>query len=448
MNIDILIDARWIIPVDTDSRNNQHTLLHHHSIAIKNGIIIDVLATKKAHLKYKALEEHYLENHVIMPGLINCHTHVAMTLFRGIADDLPLMDWLQQHIWPMEQQWISADFVRDGAQHGIAEMIRGGITCFNDMYFFPDQVATVSATAGIRAVIGMILIDFPSAWAKDTNEYLAKGQHVHDKYHHHSLIHTIFAPHAPYTVSDDSLRSINTLAEELDLSIHMHLHETANEVIQSQKKYGKNPIQRLNDLGLLNSRLLAVHMTQLTNEDISLISKQGVHVIHCPESNLKLASGLCPVKELLQHGVNIALGTDGAASNNDLDMLGEMRTAALLAKGINADSSTLPAYTLIQMATINAAKALGINHITGSLTKGKAADLISIDLGTIESQPIYDPISHIVYATNRNQVTNVWVAGQQLLQNRVLTTMNEKMILNKARDWQQKISRTNQESPN
>lgn len=440
MNIDTLINARWVIPVDTARTKNQDKVLHNHSIAIKDGTIIDILPNNKAQNKYIALDVHQLETHVVMPGLINCHTHAAMTLFRGLADDLPLMEWLNQHIWPMEQQWVNADFVRDGTRHGVAEMIRGGITCFNDMYFFPDQVAEVCNDVGIRAMIGLIFIDFSSAWAKNSNEYLAKGQYIHDQYRHNPLIHTIFAPHSPYTVSDTNLILINTLANELDLGIHMHLHETSDEITQSQEQHGKRPIQRLNDIGLLNHRLLAVHMTQLTDQDISLISRQGVHVIHCPESNLKLASGFCPVNELLQQGVNVVLGTDGAASNNDLDILGEMRTAALISKGMNTESSILPAYQLIEMATMNAATALNLNGITGSLTKGKAADIISIDLNTIESQPLYDPISHIVYATNRNQVDNVWVAGKQLLQDKVLTTIDEKMVLYRTNDWQKKIS--------
>lgn len=288
-------------------------------------------------------------------------------------------------------------------------------------------------------MIGLILIDFPTAWANDADEYLVKGEQVHDKYRHNSHIHTAFAPHAPYTVSDAPLQRINILAEELDIPVHMHIHETANEVKQSEEQHGKHSIQRLHELGLLSPRLIAVHMTQLTVDEITLLSAQGVHVVHCPESNLKLASGFCPVSELLQQDINVALGTDGAASNNDLDMLGEMRTAALLAKGTSGNSSSLPAHQVLEMATINGAKALGIDHITGSLTKGKAADIIAINLDTIESQPLYDPVSHIVYAANRNQVTDVWIAGKQLLKNRELTTIEEKSVLNKSREWQEKI---------
>jgi 5-methylthioadenosine/S-adenosylhomocysteine deaminase len=444
MNIDTLINARWVIPVDTENNsraksNPENNILEHHSLAINDGKILAILPTAKAQGKYTAANEHQLANHAVMPGLINCHTHAAMTLFRGLADDLPLMEWLNQHIWPAEQKWISAEFVNDGTRHAVAEMIRGGTTCFNDMYFFPDQAAEVAVETGIRAMIGLILIDFPTAWAKDADEYLVKGEQVHDKYRHNSHIHTAFAPHAPYTVSDGPLQRINILAEELDIPVHMHIHETADEVKQSEDQHGQRSIQRLHELGLLSPRLLAVHMTQLTEDEITLLSAQGVHIVHCPESNLKLASGFCPVNELLQQNINVALGTDGAASNNDLDMLGEMRTAALLAKGTSGKSSVLPAHQALEMATINGAKALGIDHITGSLTKGKAADVIAIDLDTIESQPLYDPVSHIVYAANRNQVTDVWVAGKQLMKNRELTSIEEKNVLSKSRDWQEKI---------
>ncbi len=388
MNIDTLINARWVIPVDTanNSRaknNPENNILEHHSLAINDGKILAILPTAKAQNKYTAAREYQLENHAVMPGLINCHTHAAMTLFRGLADDLPLMEWLNQHIWPAEQKWISPEFVYDGTRHAVAEMIRSGTTCFNDMYFFPDQAAEIAVETGIRAMIGLILIDFPTAWAKDADEYLVKGEQVHDKYRHNSHIHTAFAPHAPYTVSDGPLQRINILAEELDIPVHMHVHETADEVRQSEEQHGQRPIQRLHKLGLLSPRLIAVHMTQLTKDEITLLGAQGVHIVHCPESNLKLASGFCPVSKLLQEDINVALGTDGAASNNDLDMLGEIRTAALLAKGTSGNSSDLPAHQALEMATINGAKALGIDHVTGSLTKGKAADVIAIDLDTI-----------------------------------------------------------------
>jgi 5-methylthioadenosine/S-adenosylhomocysteine deaminase len=434
MNTDTLINARWIIPVEPDN-----TIYEHHSLAITDGKIVDLLPTAEARQKYTAREESNLDSHALIPGLINCHTHAAMTLFRGLADDLPLMDWLNKHIWPAEQRWVNPGFVEDGTRHAIAEMVRGGTTCFNDMYFFPDKVAETAVECGIRACVGLIMIDFPTAWARDPDEYFFKGEQVHDKFKHNPLIKTVFAPHAPYTVSDAPLQKIATLAEELDIQIHMHVHETAFEVQQSMAQHGKRPLQRLHELGLLSNRLLAVHMTQLEKAEIGLIAKYGVSVVHCPESNLKLASGFCPVHDLLQNNVNVALGTDGAASNNDLDMLGEMRTAAFLGKGVANDCTALPAHTVLRMATLNSAIALGIADKTGSLTVGKEADVVAIDLDAVETQPLYHPISQIVYACNRNQVTGVWVAGKQLMKNRELTTVDETAVLKKAASWQEKI---------
>ena len=434
MNIDTLISAHWIIPVEPENQ-----VYENHSLAINDGKIIDILPTAQAKEKYSAFDEYQFDTHALIPGLINGHTHAAMTLFRGLADDLPLMDWLNKHIWPAEQQWVNPEFVEDGTRLAIAEMIRGGTTCFNDMYFFPDHTAEVVVASGIRATIGLIMIDFPTAWAKDPEEYLAKGINVHDKYKHNPLIRTAFAPHAPYTVSDEPLKKIYTDAEELNIPIHMHVHETWDEIEKSLEQYDKRPLQRLLDLGLLNERLIAVHMTQIEQDEIEIIAKYGVSVLHCPESNLKLASGFCPVNDLLLAGVNVALGTDGAASNNDLDMLGEMRTAALLAKGVVNDSSAVPAHSVLEMATINAAKALDMDDEIGSLTVGKQADVVAIDLNCIETQPMYAPISQIVYSCNRNQVTDVWVAGKQLLKERELTTLNETAVIEKTKLWQERI---------
>ena len=432
--VDTLINARWVIPVVP-----QNTVYEHYAVAINAGKIADILPANIAKKQYSPIETLSLDDHALLPGLINSHTHAAMTLFRGLSDDLPLMEWLNNHIWPAEKRWMSAQFVADGTHHAIAEMIRSGTTCFNDMYFFPEQVAEAAIATGIRTVIGAIVIDFPTAWAKDADEYFSKGVQLRDKYKHNPLIHTAFAPHAPYTVSDESLQRISVLANELDIHIHIHLHETQDEIEQSEKQYGKRPLQRLYELNLLSPQLMAVHATQLNDSEIALLAKHGVSVIHCPESNLKLASGFCPVAKLQKHGINIALGTDGAASNNDLDMLGEMRTAALLAKAVDGNSSTLPAHQLIEMATINGAKALGIENLVGSLSVGKSADIISINMNTIESQPLYNPVSHIVYAANRNQISNVWVAGKPLMKDRKLTTIEIDKILNTTQAWQKKI---------
>ena len=435
MIVDTLIHARWIIPVEPESVTYEH-----HSLVIDSGKIIDLLPTELAKQKYQGKTTENLENHALLPGLINCHTHAAMTLMRGIADDLPLMDWLQNHIWPLEHQWMSEAFVKDGSDLAIAEMILGGTTCFNDMYFFPDITAAQAIHHGIRATVGMIVIDFPSVWAQNADEYIEKGLALHEQLRLSDLCTTAFAPHAPYTVSDAPLQKIKTLADELELPIHIHLHETVHEVEQAQAQFGQRPLQRLQELGLVNPSLIAVHMTQLTDEEISLFAESGAHIVHCPESNLKLASGFCQLAKCLAAGINVALGTDGAASNNDLDMFGEMRTAALLGKAVAADASAVPAMTALRMATINGAKALGLDTICGSLSIGKAADVIAIDLNHLETQPLYCPVSQIVYAASRQQVTDVWVAGRRLLKQRQLTTINSDDLKTKIAVWQKRLS--------
>lgn len=434
MNADSLLHARWIIPVEPDD-----SILENHTLVIRDNIIQDLLPTDRAKELYSSTREYDLDQHALIPGLINCHTHAAMSLFRGLADDLPLMQWLNEHVWPAEARWVNEEFVHDGTRLAIAEMISSGTTCFNDMYFFPDQTADAAIEAGIRACVGLILIDFPTAWAKDAQEYIDKGEAVHDKYRHAPLIRTVFAPHAPYTVSDEPLKRINILAEELDVPIHMHLHETDDEIKQSMKSFGKRPIERLDDLGLLSQRLMAVHMTQLTDNDIDLAGKYAVNVVHCPESNLKLASGFCPVARLIEAGINVTVGTDGAASNNDLDMLGEINTVALLAKAIAGDTTSVPAGKAMRMATIEAARALAMDDLIGSLEKGKQADIVAIDLDRINTQPVYNPVSHIVYASKHDQVTHVWVAGKPLLDNRELTTLNSEALIDKGRIWAQRI---------
>jgi 5-methylthioadenosine/S-adenosylhomocysteine deaminase len=435
MIVDTLIHARWIIPVEPESVTYEH-----HTLVIDSGKIIDLLPTDQAKLKYQGKTTENLENHALLPGLINCHTHAAMTLMRGIADDLPLMDWLQNHIWPLEQKWMSEAFVKDGTDLAIAEMILGGTTCFNDMYFFPDITAGQVIHHGIRATVGMIVIDFPSVWAQNADDYIEKGLALHQQLRHSDLCTTAFAPHAPYTVSDEPLQKIRTLADELELPIHIHVHETLHEVEEATAQTGQRPLQRLHELGLVNPSLIAVHMTQLTDEEISLFAESGAHIVHCPESNLKLASGFCQVAKCLAAGINVALGTDGAASNNDLDMFGEMRTAALLGKAIAADASAIPAMTALRMATINGAKALGLENKCGSLSIGKTADVIAIDLNHLETQPLYCPISQIVYAASRQQVTDVWVAGKRLLKQRKLTTINVDHLRAKITEWQKHLS--------
>jgi 5-methylthioadenosine/S-adenosylhomocysteine deaminase len=428
MQVDTLIHARWIIPVEPESVTYEY-----HSLVIEDGRIVDCLPTDAARQRYQAVTTENLENHVLLPGLINCHTHAAMTLMQ-------LMDWLQHHIWPIEQKWMSESFVRDGTDLAIAEMIRGGTTCFNDMYFFPEVTAGQALHHGIRANIGLIAIDFPSVWAESSAEYIEKGLALHDQFRHEPLITAAFAPHAPYTVSDEPLKKIRMFADELELSIHMHVHETRHEVEQEQAKTGRRPLERLHALGLVNPSLMAVHMTQLNEDEIRLFAETGAHIVHCPESNLKLASGFCPVARCLEAGINVALGTDGAASNNDLDMFGEMRTAALLAKAVASDARAVPAMTALKMATINGAKALCLDHEIGSLVVGKSADVIAVDLSHLETQPVYCPLSQIVYAASRRQVSDMWVAGKRLLNRHHPTTINSDDLTAKVGDWQRRLS--------
>ncbi|WP_177418219.1 TRZ/ATZ family hydrolase [endosymbiont of Lamellibrachia barhami] len=433
--VDTLIHAQWIIPVVPEN-----LVLENHTLVIEGGRIHDILPSAQAREKYLAANELELTGHALIPGLINAHTHASMSLLRGLADDLPLMTWLNEHIWPAEGRWISEEFVHDGTQLAIAEMLRGGTTCFNDMYFFPDVAGRAADAAGIRAVVGLIAIDFPSAWATDADDYLHKGLEVHDQFRGNNLIHTAFAPHAPYSVSNEPLERIRVLADELEIPVHIHLHETNDEIVQGLQNHGNRPMQRLQALGLLTPSLMAVHMTHLEAGEIEIFADGGGHVVHCPESNLKLASGFCPVNRLMKAGVNVALGTDGAASNNDLDMFSEMHTAALLAKGVAEDASAVPAASALSMATINGARALGLGDVTGSLETGKSADLVAVDLQRLNTQPLYHPISQLVYAAGREQVNHVWVAGRELLRDGALTTIDEASVISRANHWQQKIA--------
>lgn len=435
-HVDTLIYAGWIIPVVPEN-----VVYEHHALAIQDGKIIAILPSSEAVSRFSARITHRLPTHLLIPGLINTHTHAAMNLLRGFADDLPLQQWLHERIWPAEQACVNAEFVADGTRLAIAEMLRSGVTCFNDMYFFPDVAGEVVADSGIRATLGLIVIDFPTAWANNADDYLQKGADVHAQFRDHPLISTAVAPHAPYTVSDGPLKAVALMAEQLAIPIHIHVHETLEEVESAVAKTGERPIARLDRLGLINSRLMAVHATQLQNDEIKLFARQGVKVIHCPESNLKLASGFCPLSKLSRVGVTTALGTDGAASNDDLDILGEMRTAALLAKGLSRDASSIPAAEALRMATLNGAKALGLAHVTGSLEAGKSADVTAIDMNHIETQPIHNPLSQLVYAVGRDKVTDVWVEGKHLLKGRTLTSLDIHDLQAKTHLWRERIER-------
>lgn len=435
MSADLVIHAPWVLPVDA-----QDSVLAGHAVVIAGGRIKALLPSLEARRRYPTTRELDLPEHLLIPGFVNAHTHSAMTLLRGLADDLPLMTWLQDYIWPAEQRWVSPEMILAGSRLAALEMLKSGTVCFNDMYYFPEVTAHAMAEAGMRAVVGMILLDVPTVYADGPDQYLRQGLALHDHYRGHPLIHTAFAPHAPYTVSDASLTRVRTLADELEVPIHIHLHETADEIDQSLRDHGTRPLRRLQRLDLLGPNLVAVHMTHVEEEEVDLLAATGTHVIHCPASQLKLASGFCPVARLREAGVSVALGTDGAASNNELDMLGEMRLAALLAKGVARSAAALPAPCALRMATLEGARALGLEEETGSLEIGKSADLVAIDLGHPNTQPIHNPLSQLVYAANHSQVRHVWVAGRQLLRDGQPTTLNSEEILAEARAWRTRIA--------
>ncbi len=431
---DFLVTARWVAPVRPAG-----AILDHHAVAVGGGRIIAVLPADEARRRFPGAPVTELGSHLLIPGFVNAHTHAAMSLLRGMADDLPLMEWLRDHIWPAEGRWLSPDFVRDGTELAIAEMLKGGTTCFSDMYLFPDATARTCSRLGMRASIGMVLFDFPTPWAEDADEYIRKGVAVRDEFVSNPLLSFPFAPHAPYTVSDESLRSMQRIANELDIPVHTHLHETATEVEEAVAKTGKRPFARFEELGLLGPNLMAAHMTQLTDEEIRKTAEYGVHVLHCPESNLKLASGFCPVQKLREAGVNVALGTDGAASNNDLDMLGEMRSMALLAKGVSGNATAIDAAGALEIATLGGARALGLDHEIGTLEPGKWADMAAVDLSAAATTPVYNPVSQLVYAAARDQVSHAWIAGRPKLENRRLRDLDESAVLRKAEEWRQRI---------
>jgi 5-methylthioadenosine/S-adenosylhomocysteine deaminase len=433
--IDVLIEPRWIVPVEPPG-----AVLEGHAVAVRAGAIVGLLAAADARARFAPARRYELPAHVLVPGLVNVHTHAAMALMRGLADDLPLMTWLKQHIWPAEHRHVSPEFVYDGTLLACAEMLRGGVTCANDMYFFPESAARAFHDAGMRAAIGLIAVEFPSAYAADAEDYLVKGLAARDRLATLPRLSFCMAPHAPYTVSDRTLARIGTLAEELDLPVHIHLHETAGEVTDGLAAHGARPFARLEALGLVTERLIAVHAVHLTAAEIAALARSGASVAHCPSSNLKLASGLAPVAELLRHAVNVGLGTDGAASNNRLDLLQEMRTAALVAKAASGDAMAMPAHTALRCATLGGARALGLEHAIGSIAPGKRADLAAVAVGGLETQPCYDPVSHLVYACGREHVTHVWVEGEAMVEDRVLRRVDLRDLEKRARLWQTRLA--------
>lgn len=434
---DTLIIPHWLVPV-----RPRGAVLKGQALALADEIIIEYLPVADAITRWPEAHQVYLPDHVLLPGLVNSHTHAAMSLLRGYADDLRLQTWLHDHIWPAEARWLSESFVRDGSELAVLEMLRGGITSFNDMYFFPDMAAEASSAAGMRATLGIVIIDVPTAYAANADEYFSRGKEFYQQWNDHPLVSVSLAPHSTFSLDNQQLERVISIADELDARIHMHVHETEWEISKSVADHGMRPLTRLAELGLLSPRLVAVHMVHLSGDEIQAVAEHGVQIVHCPESNLKLASGFCPVVELQQAGINVCVGTDGAASNNDLDLLAEVRIAALLAKGLSADPEAVNAAEALDMVTINGARALGQEQHIGTLENGKQADLCAIDLSYPETQPVHNVISQLIYATGRNQVTDVWVAGQRIMEAREMRTMDEADILAKALDWQRKMQQT------
>lgn len=429
-----LIAPGWIIPIQPAG-----VVLEQHAVRVADGRIAEIGPADSLRAAWPHLSCHQCPDEVLLPGLINAHTHVAMSLMRGLADDLALMTWLQEHIWPAEARHVGPEFVRDGTELAIAEGLLSGTTTFQDMYFFPDGVAATAAAMGVRATVGAIVIDFPSAWASSADAYFAQGLALAEQWKGHPQIQVALAPHAPYTVSDANFERVRVYADQFDLRVHLHVHETAFEVDDSVRQHGARPLARLDRLGLVNERLGAVHMTQLTGSEIELIAQRGVSVLHCPESNLKLASGFCPVGELLAAGVNVAIGTDGAASNNDLDLLGELRTAALLAKAVAGDATALHAHAALHAATLGGARAIGREADLGSIEVGKWADLITLRLDDLSTLPLYHPASQVVYAAGRHLVRQVWVGGQWRVRDGALVDVDVPRLKAKAREWQLRL---------
>jgi len=446
MHVDLIISASWIIPMSTESAesteiNSEKKYLENAALVIHKGKILDLDRQEIIFKKYESKNLINKKNHVLMPGLINSHTHLAMSLLKGVADDLPLMTWLKNNIWPAESAFVSQEFVRDGAELALLELIQGGVTCVNDMYFYAEETAKIINQSGMRGFVSNSILNIPMPWAPTLEDCFLKAEKICEQVKQYDLVGATIAPHAPYTNDVNSLTMAKLLAEKFNTQIHMHVQETYSELQQHDLLYKERPLETLNKLDLVSKKLMAVHMTQVSESDIQLLKNTGASVIHCPESNMKLASGACPVAQLLKNNINVALGTDGSASNNNLDMFGEMRSASFMAKLIDQDPESLSAYQLLQMASINGAKALGIENQTGSLEIGKSADFIAVDLHDAATLPVYNPISQLVYAAHAHQVTDSWVAGKLIMENRKVLNLDSELIFQKAEVWREKISK-------
>lgn len=437
-----VVAASWVVPVQPAG------VLRDHAVVIGGGRILELLPVTIARQRHPDLLFEEYPGHVLMPGLVNLHTHAAMALMRGFADDLPLMEWLRHHVWPAEARHLSARFVADGTRLACAEMLLGGITTFNDMYFFPEAVCAAAREVGLRVVAGLVAVDFPTPYAPDATSALERGWATRRAFAGEPLVHFALAPHAPYTVGDELFLRLAKLAREEGLRLHCHVHETTAEIAGSLETHGERPLARLERLGVLGPGFIAVHCVHLDANDIAMLAGHRVHVAHCPASNLKLASGFAPTAALRAAGVNVGLGTDSAASNNRLDLFGELRLAALLAKGATGDATVWDTTEALRAATLGGAEALGLADEIGSLESGKSADLLAVDLSHPSLQPVFDPCSHLVHVAGREQVREVWVAGQRRVRQGQLVSgggpgaLSGTALQSLAREWADRLRST------
>jgi 5-methylthioadenosine/S-adenosylhomocysteine deaminase len=435
-HVDTLITARWIIPIEPSG-----VVLERHALAIRQGRIVAIEPEQEALLRFSARERIERPQHALIPGLVNAHTHAAMTLLRGAAEGSSLGRWLTVQIEPLERRWMDAEYVRDGTELAIADMLTSGTTCFGDVHQFPEVVAQVASAARIRASVGLPVMDAPTLWSGSADECFEKGLNLHDEYRSDPLITTAFAPSSPSSLSDATLMRVRRGADELEMPIIMNVNESRSDAASPSER----TIARLDRLGFLSPLLAAVHLVHADEDELDAAAQGGIHVIHCPQSNLKLGNGIAPIPSMMTRGMNIALGTNGAASNNDLSLLDEMRTAALLASGSSRHleaSVSLTAHDWLRAATMGSARALGLGECIGSLEPGKWADVCCVDLARAHTQPVYDPAAHLVYAVSRDQVSDVWVAGRALVSAGILVHLDIADILDRARRWQERIAST------
>jgi len=413
---DLIISAPWVLPVAPEN-----TALTEHSVAISGGTIIAVGPTDYIVQNYSGTEHLKLTHHIVLPGLINTHCHSAMTLLRGAGEDQPLKAWLEETIWPLEAAVMDDNYVTLGTQLAVAEMLLCGTTTFSDMYFLPEKVADVCIDVGIRAQLSFPIIEFANAWSHSADDALAKGLALHEQLKGNNLVHVALGPHSGYSLSAAELEHIAQVGLEQNLPIQMHIHETAQEVADAHQSMGQSWIERCAEIGMLGPHVQAVHMTQISDSELKLIADTDTRVVHCPTSNLKLASGYCPTTQLRDAGITVSLGTDGAASNKRLNLFAEARMASLLAKHTDRNAAAATAEEMLHMATLGGARALGMENVTGSLEVGKAADLIAVDINSLGMLPMYNPFATLIHGDAGNAVSHTYVAGKALVADGQLT---------------------------